>query len=89
MRSCTFNVLPDPLRFNQPLTHLLSICHVLYNWCVLPQIEIDDVLRKVCENVLGAKGVPAEVLEKRAEAVEIIGLTYQRIALETKVWIGR
>jgi hypothetical protein len=51
------------------------------------QIEIDDVLRKVCENVLGDKSASEEVLEKRAEAVEIMGLTFQRIALETKVWI--
>jgi hypothetical protein len=49
------------------------------------QIEIDDVLRKVCENVLGDKSASEDVLEKRAEAVEIMGLTFQRIALETKV----
>ncbi|KAM9986583.1 hypothetical protein ACTFIY_011003 [Dictyostelium cf. discoideum] len=42
------------------------------------RLDIDSVVREVCERVLGAKGVEKRVLKQRVEAVKLLGKIFEK-----------
>eukprot|EP00123_Amoebidium_parasiticum_P013839 comp22178_c1_seq1/m.32564 comp22178_c1_seq1/g.32564 ORF comp22178_c1_seq1/g.32564 comp22178_c1_seq1/m.32564 type:complete len:523 (-) comp22178_c1_seq1:471-2039(-) len=50
----------------------------------LGKIEVDDTLRKVCEKLMQDTTVDEQTKTKRTEAIEEIGVIFQRVAAETK-----
>ncbi|KAN0055847.1 hypothetical protein ACTA71_011734 [Dictyostelium dimigraforme] len=42
------------------------------------RLDIDGVVREVCERVLGAKGVDKKVLKQRVEAVKLLGKIFEK-----------
>uniref|UniRef100_A0A1D1XJY5 Putative J domain-containing protein C3E7.11c n=1 Tax=Anthurium amnicola TaxID=1678845 RepID=A0A1D1XJY5_9ARAE len=43
------------------------------------KLEVEGVLREVCDRVLSDSNVPKDVLRKRAEALKIIGVVYESV----------
>ncbi|KAI9015177.1 X-domain of DnaJ-containing-domain-containing protein [Gaertneriomyces semiglobifer] len=41
------------------------------------KLEVEGVLREVCDKVLGEEGIPKEVRRRRAEALKILGQVYE------------
>ncbi|KAM9968537.1 hypothetical protein ACTFIW_007687 [Dictyostelium discoideum] len=42
------------------------------------RLDIDSVVREVCERVLGAKGVEKRILKQRVEAVKLLGKIFEK-----------
>ncbi|KAN0034700.1 hypothetical protein ACTFIV_001232 [Dictyostelium citrinum] len=42
------------------------------------RLDIDGVVREVCERVLGAKGVDKKILKQRVEAVKLLGKIFEK-----------
>jgi hypothetical protein len=43
------------------------------------KLEVESVLREVCDRVLSDPAVPKSVLRKRAEALKIVGSVYEHV----------
>ncbi|KAJ1972008.1 DnaJ-like protein, partial [Dimargaris verticillata] len=55
----------------------------------LSKLDIEDVLRKVCDEVLRGKGIDPTLGRNRAKALKILGDVYQRVAPDTNQLILR